>query len=163
MNTKHAKPGDVVVSDFGLYQHWSLVSDRRCEQGELMLISASKRTGTVREEPWLQVTAGNPSYITDISAEKNLPQLLHDARSRIDDWDYSVTHNNCEHFIKWAVGDKRIRSTQVRASVIGTLAGFAFSTLLGRKFRLLKLAGNAALIGGLALRAARASRAKSRR
>jgi hypothetical protein len=56
MNTLEVQAGDVVVTTFGMDPHWSLVSDKFCSLGKNMLISATKRTGTVREEPWDDVT-----------------------------------------------------------------------------------------------------------
>jgi hypothetical protein len=61
MNTLEVQAGDVVVTTFGMDQHWSLVSDKFCSLGKNMLISATKRTGTVREEPWDDVTQGKLS------------------------------------------------------------------------------------------------------
>lgn len=148
-------PGDVVVTDFGLYQHWSLVSDRRDAYGQYMLISASRRTGTVREEPFDRVTAGNPSYVAHHFYDKPLWEVLADARWQIDRWDYSLTGNNCEHFIHWATGH-RVRSSQVQASVLGTVAGVAFTTFLGPKYRVAKLIGSAVIAGGSALMASKA-------
>ena len=39
--------GDIVGTDFIVYQHWSLVSDSFCKNGLPTLISATNRTGTV--------------------------------------------------------------------------------------------------------------------
>ncbi|MCF6441060.1 hypothetical protein L1077_16610 [Pseudoalteromonas luteoviolacea] len=84
MNSQTVQPGDVVVSQFGLYQHWAVVSDMVCSQGKNMLISASKRTGTVKEEPWDTVTQGSHTYVAAIETEKSVIQILNDARSQID-------------------------------------------------------------------------------
>jgi hypothetical protein len=41
-----------------------------------MLISATKRTGTVQEEPWDDVTQGKHTYIAVSNTEKSIPQIL---------------------------------------------------------------------------------------
>jgi hypothetical protein len=76
MNNLVVQTGDVVVTQFGLYQHWSVVSDRLCSLGKNMLISATKRTGTVQEEPWDDVTQGKHTYIAVSNTEKSIPQIL---------------------------------------------------------------------------------------
>lgn len=58
MSIQNLNAGDIVVSNFDVYQHWSLVSDSLCEKGLPMLISATKRNGTVQEESWDVVTQG---------------------------------------------------------------------------------------------------------
>ena len=98
MNYLEVNAGDVVVTQFDIYQHWSIVSDQCCSLGKNMLISATKRTGTVQEEPWDDVTQGKQTYISDVSTEKSIPQVLSDARSQIGSWKYSLTDGNCEHF-----------------------------------------------------------------
>ena len=135
------QPGDVVVTDFNFgpapYQHWSLVSDRRCKKGRYMLISATDRTGTVREESWDVVTQGKKTYVTDIQFKISPSELLDRARSQIGLWDYSVRSKNCEHFIKW-VGGLKVSSAQVINGVGAGIASVAAVAALAEKPTALK-------------------------
>lgn len=160
MNNLVVKPGDVVVTQFGFYQHWSLVSDRVCVLGKNMLISATKRTGTVREEPWDEVTQGKHTYVAVSNTNKSIYHILSDARSQIGKWVYSVTDNNCEHFVKWSSGLK-VSSTQVKAGVGGAIAGGVAVVALAEKPKTVKILGGAALIAGLAVLATKAAEEKA--
>lgn len=153
-------PGDVVVTNFGIYQHWSLVTDRVCELGNYMLISATKRNGTVREEPWHIVTGGKETYVARVETVRPVQEVLANARSQIGQWAYSVTDSNCEHFVKWASGLK-MSSSQVKAGVAGSVAGVFAVATISENPKLLKFLGGALLIGGLAVLAAKVAEKKS--
>ncbi len=155
MKELEVKPGDVVVTNFGIYQHWSLVTDRKCDEGNYMLISATKRNGTVKEEPWHIVTDGKETYVAQVEGELPLSQVLANARSQIGTWVYSVTDKNCEHFVKWASGIQ-VSSTQVKAGVAGALTGAAAVAAFSENPKLIKFLGGAIVIGGLAVYAAKA-------
>ncbi|MEJ1334534.1 MAG: lecithin retinol acyltransferase family protein [Candidatus Sedimenticola sp. (ex Thyasira tokunagai)] len=155
-------PGDVVVTDFGVYQHWSLVTDRVCDQGKPMLISATKRNGTVREEPWDVVTQGKNTYVANVETSKPIHQLLADARSQIGTWAYSVTSKNCEHFINWTSGLK-VTSKQVVAGVGGAAAGATLVGMLSENPKLLKFLGGALVVGGIAVVTTRAVEKRQRK
>jgi len=155
LKTINVKPGDVVVSDFGVYQHWSIVTDRVCSDGSPMLISATKRNGTVQEEPWSEVTQGNKTYVANTQFSKSILDVLTDARSQIGSWSYSVTSNNCEHFVKWATGLK-VSSTQVKAGVAGAGAGIALVGLCSENPKFVKFLGWSVVLGGLAVLGAKA-------
>ncbi len=118
--------GDIVVTDFGSYQHYSIVTDAYCADGLPKLISATKRNGTVREESWSEVTQGKHTYIADIKSERPINEMLNLARSQIDIWSYSLLNNNCEHFVMWVAG-LQVSSKQV----IGTLSGLATGVTVG--------------------------------
>jgi hypothetical protein len=150
MNSIVVKAGDLVVTQFGVYQHWSLVSDRVCSLGKNMLISATKRTGTVQEEPWDDVTQGKHTYVAVSNSEKSISQTLQDARTQIGKWVYSVTDNNCEHFVKWSSGLK-VSSTQVKSSIGGAAVGAVAVATLSETPKAMKILGGAVLLGGVAL------------
>lgn len=152
-------PGDIVVTTFGMYQHWSLVSDRKGPDGDYMLISATKRNGTVREEEWSVVTQGKPTYITRYRSEKPLTDVLETARGQIDEWHYSVARSNCEHFVKWATGLK-LSSRQVRACIEGAVIGGVIAGLATRKPDWRNVLGGAVMAAGLAVVASRARKRK---
>ena len=149
------KPGDVVVTNFTGYQHWSLVSDKVCDQGKFMLISATERNSTVQEEPWSVVTDGKHTYVAEVETAKPVTKMLADARSQIGKWTYSLTDNNCEHFVKWATGLK-ITSTQVKAGVGGGIVGAGMVAALSENPKLAKFLFGALFVGGLAVFASRA-------
>jgi hypothetical protein len=115
-----------------------------------MLISATKRTGTVQEEPWDDVTQGKHTYIAVSNTEKSIPQILSDARSQIGNWRYSLTDHNCEHFVKWSSGLK-VSSGQVKAGVGGLAIGGVAVAALAENPKALKIVGGAVLLAGLAV------------
>ena len=157
MNNLVVQAGDVVVTQFGVYQHWSLVSDRVCSLGKNMLISATKRTGTVQEEPWDDVTQGKHTYVAVSGSDKSTSQILTDARSQIGSWSYSITDNNCEHFVKWCAGIK-VSSSQLIAGVSGAAIGAVSVAALSENPKAMKILGGAVLLGGLAVIASNASK-----
>lgn len=148
------KPGDVVVSQFGPYQHWSIVSDKMCSMGKYMLISATKRTGTVAEETWDTVTQGKTTYVANITSNKPIISILADARSQIGKWAYSVSSKNCEHFAKWSSG-LEFSSTQVKAGVGGAVTGAAAIALLAENPNAIKILSGAIVLAGIAVLAAK--------
>lgn len=129
---KNVKPGDIVVSDFGIYQHWSIVSDAICSKNKYMLISATNRCKTVREESWDEVTKGKNTYIVDLGHSLSVKEILLKARSYIGIWDYSLFSRNCEHFINLIVGNK-IKSNQVEGAVLGLVVGTMVTKLFLKK------------------------------
>ena len=157
--TAYPKPGDIVVTDFTGYQHWSLVSDKLCDLGKPFLISATKRNGTVREEPWDTVTHGKETYVADVSYLRPVSEVLVMARSQIGQWRYSLTSNNCEHFVKWVAG-LEVSSKQVVSGVAGALVGATAVGLIAEKPTTAKFLGGALLLGGLAVIASKASEKK---
>lgn len=154
------KPGNIVVTQFGLYQHWSIVSDQLCSLGKNMLISATKRMGTVQEETWDEVTQGQHTYIAVSNSEKSVAEVLSDARSQIGKWTYSVTEKNCEHFVKWSSG-LEVSSSQVKAVVGGALVGGVAVAALAENPKAIKILGGAALIAGLAIMVSKATENKN--
>ncbi|OQX39137.1 MAG: hypothetical protein B0D91_02295 [Oceanospirillales bacterium LUC14_002_19_P2] len=152
------KPGDIVVTNFPpLYQHWSLVTDRVCPNGRYMLISATDRNGTVKEETWDAVTQGKHTYIADFSYGIPLTDALVRARSQIGQWKYHLKNRNCEQFISW-VFTGSLTSKQVTMAVGGAALGAAAVGVLAKKPTFAKFLGAAVLLGGLGLVAARADK-----
>ncbi|MXR68130.1 hypothetical protein GNT65_05505 [Shewanella sp. JBTF-M18] len=156
MDSLLVSPGDVVVTDFGIYQHWSFVSDAVCSKGKPMLISATKRNGTVKEETWDIVTQGKNTYITKVQQIKPIYEVLKTARSQIGKWTYSVESKNCEHFVKWASG-LEVSSTQVVNTTAGLIAGAALVGVVAENPKFVHFVGGALLVGGIFLALTRAS------
>ncbi|HDY7489309.1 TPA: lecithin retinol acyltransferase family protein [Vibrio vulnificus] len=155
MSIQNLNPGDIVVSNFGVYQHWSLVSDSLCEKGLPMLISATQRNGTVQEESWEVVTKGKHTYPAKVTYDRPVPEVLELARSQIGKWKYSLTDRNCEHFAKWATGLK-MSSTQVVAGATGAVLGASLVGLCSENPKFAKFLGGALALGGLAVLATKA-------
>lgn len=159
MKDIRVKAGDVVVTNFGVYQHWSLVSDLTCEEGMPMLISATKRNGTVKEEPWGVVTQGKHTYVANVSYPYSVSEVLKFARSKIDNWTYSVTSNNCEHFVN-SVTKLKPSSKQVVAATSGAAIGAAFVGMCSENPKAVKFLGWSLAIAGLAVMLTKASEKK---
>ncbi|BAX55236.1 hypothetical protein FA893_16220 [Photobacterium damselae subsp. piscicida] len=136
------QPGDIVAVDFGRYDHWALVSDKVCHQGKRMLISATKRNGTVMEETWDEVTQGQKVVLSKLHCHNDVSGSLEKARSQIGVWQYSVYKRNCEHFIYWVLSDK-LRSKQVIGGVSGAVLGAIGVVTLSKKPSVLKVLGGA--------------------
>ncbi|MCM0147188.1 lecithin retinol acyltransferase family protein [Photobacterium galatheae] len=163
MDFSTIKPGDVLVSNFTFgpfpYQHWSLVSDRKCPEGYYMLISASERTGTVREETVKLVTQGAQTYIADIRLQRPIEEVIANARKQIDIWKYSVTERNCEQFLNFVAG-LGLTSGQVKAgAVFGAIGGTA-TALLSEKPTWFKILGMAVACAGVGVAASKATKKK---
>ena len=116
------QPGQLILTSFGNYEHMSIVSDCRCNDGKPMLISATARTGTVKEEPYDTVVNGRKTGLAPQQPTLPLHQVLLNARSKIGKWRYGFATRNCEVFACWAAGLK-ITSRQIN----GTLCGAAFA------------------------------------
>ena len=115
-----------------------------------MLISATKRNGTVREESWDVVTHGKRTYVVNAELAEPLLVMLANARAQIDSWKYDVTSRNCEHFVKWVAGFE-VTSTQVVAAGAGGLTGAALVATLCEDPKWFKFLGGILLVGGLAV------------
>ncbi|NOY25059.1 MAG: hypothetical protein GXP62_04215 [Oligoflexia bacterium] len=109
MHPAHIDPGTVVgipasVAGGALtVQHMGIVSDHQDEHGLPLVISASKKTGRVSEETWLQFTGGQDATIYDFLGSLPGDQVVRRARSKLGTrWDLLVA--NCEHFVHWAHG-----------------------------------------------------------
>lgn len=116
------RPGDLIVTSMGSYEHYSIVSDRKCPLGKLMLISARAETGTVREEPYDDVVRGNKTGHARRQPDLPIYVILKNARSRIGTWRYNYMTQNCETFANWACGLK-----PTSRQVGGVLSGIAIS------------------------------------
>jgi len=155
------KPGDVVVTDMGVYQHWSLVSNKRSEDGEYMLISASDRKKTVAEEHWHATTHGKLTYVAEHQAIFPVDEVLRNARSMIGKWKYNVTNRNCEHFVNF-VTKGELTSKQVKAGLAAGTIGALAAAALSDDPKVVKVAGVALLCAGVAVFASKAAEKSTR-
>lgn len=121
----------IVIVYMGVYEHWALVSDKFSD-GKPMLISNSWRNGTVREESWDQVVGNKPYKVHKIQSTKPVEYILSRARSAISRVKYSLTHYNCEHFVREVITGTA-KSDQVRKAI--GISGLA----LGAYFLLSKI------------------------
>ncbi len=105
MNVKNKfKPGQLITTDFGTYMHYSIVSDAWCDQGELMLISATAKTNTVTEEPYDDLVRGRSTQLASSQSSRPVDEILSKARSQIGKWEYRLINGNCEDFVYWRLG-----------------------------------------------------------
>jgi len=119
-----------------------------------MLISATKRSGTVLEEPWDTVVGGRETVVVDMELRQSVSEVLAFARSHIGMWKYSITDRNCEHFVK-SVNGYEITSKQVQAGIVGAIAGVGLVGGLSENPNLIKFLGAAVLVAGIAVYAVR--------
>ena len=123
------RPGDLIKTSKGLFWHFSIVSNRRCTRGKLMLISARKETGTVCEEPYDGVVGGRMTVHARHQSALPPYKILRRARSQIGEWRYDCVTQNCENFANWAYG-LEARSTQAEGVVTG-IALFLTAVIAG--------------------------------
>ncbi|GAA0685405.1 lecithin retinol acyltransferase family protein [Marinobacterium maritimum] len=155
MTIQTVLPGNVVVTDFGAYQHFSLASDQLSSNGFPKLISATKRTGTVQEEEWDAVTQGKTTFVAKVpETDLAVSVILERARSHIGQWKYSITGSNCEHFVNTVRGLK-FDSKQVSAGVSGAMLGAALVGTLSEKPTTFKFLLGALAVGGIAVAASK--------
>lgn len=107
--------------------HVGIVTDRSDQRGLPHVISASKRTGLVREETWSEFTQGAAVVRQNIGGRLPSHEVLRRARSQIGE-EWSLLWANCEHFVRWAHGLPR-ESPQLKAAVATTTV-FAFGALV---------------------------------
>lgn len=153
----NAAPGDIVVTNFGSYQHYSIISDRCDASGQFMLISATSRNGTVLEESFETVTQGKHSYIAKIESSLDAEQRLARARAQCQRWSYHLVNANCEHFAHWVLGEKA-QSKQVKLALRGVSYGVTIASLILKKPSPTKLVLSAAGSALFALYKARAAK-----
>lgn len=148
---KGMTPGSTLAVDCGAFTHYAIISDQLGPDGMPKLISASKRTGTVKEETWSDVISNEKTKILPFVGTLTAEEVLSKARSRIGSWVYSVLSFNCEHFVNWCNNlpftSKQITTSASLASIgaiigynmpkehktIGTIVGIAAGVLLGLK------------------------------
>ena len=123
MNREHAfKPGDIIVSDRGLYRHYGVYA------GDGMVIHYASKDGDfgpdvrVRETE-LERFSGEGKHrlalytVNGTGTECFSPEeTVARARSRLGEKRYSLVFNNCEHFAMWCkCGESK--SVQVEKAV----------------------------------------------
>ncbi|WP_370293619.1 lecithin retinol acyltransferase family protein [Thalassolituus sp.] len=146
---RYPEPGDVIVVDCGAFDHFALASDTYCASGKPMLIGASQRTGTVKEEAWGTVVGNNRYKIVKAANRQSAEDTLQRAKSRINSWSYNLAFRNCEHFVNWARHLEPESKQVLAAGTAGTIAGVA-TQLMCESPKLWKTAlgiGVGALIG----------------
>ena len=155
MCTHNFQPGDVVVSNFAGYQHWSIVSDRKCNKNNYMLISANRRSGTVSEESFEVVTQNSQTFkVSGFEGIKN-NSLIGRARACVGKWKYSFIKANCEHFVFFILTGNA-NSEQVNnglAGGFGALLGVAITSKKLHVSQLILILGLAGYISVFATRA----------
>jgi hypothetical protein len=134
MSPLHLRPGTVVTVQmkglFKLAHHFALVSDRIGSDGLPMVVTNSGEIGGPGEQPWTDFVKGR-SYRAFYPSTLPGATVLYNAYSMFNTR-YNFLHWNCEHFANACHG-RPAQSHQIRGGLM-----------------------LAALMGGLALAAARA-------
>lgn len=117
------KAGDAIKVFHPTYVHYGIVSDRIGPDGHPMIIDHSMATGTVAERSWGEATGGKTVSKSDLDSDRSPYQIILAARQLIGKAKYSLTHFNCEAFVRHVMGLSPT-SKQVTASVVSVpLAG----------------------------------------
>lgn len=147
---KTLKPGTVIEVCYPIFKHYAIVSDQIVD-GHPTLISLSRRTNTVTEEPWQKVTQGRRTKISPIHGQLPGNIVVANARAcmRTKDLRWNLLTFNCEHFVRLVHG-LTVESDQVKSAVKGAAIGI-LSTLLLPKVTLTRvvLFASTGLISGL--------------
>jgi hypothetical protein len=132
-------PGTVIEVCYPIFKHYAVVSDRYVD-GHPTLISLSRRSNTVTEEPWRQATQGRRINISPIHGRLPGHIVVANARACIgaEQLRWNLLTSNCEHFVRLVHG-LPVQSDQVRNAVKGAVVG-ALGTLLLPKVTLTRLA-----------------------
>jgi hypothetical protein len=102
------KKGDHLVSDRGLYTHHGIyIGDNKVIH--YSGLSDDIESGPIEIVDLEEFHKGNGYYVESHSNKKySSEEIVRRAKSRLGEDSYSVTGNNCEHFVNWAIEDKHI-------------------------------------------------------
>jgi len=122
--------GAVIEVCYPIFKHYAIVCDRHVN-GYPTLISLSRRTGAITEEPWHQVTRERPIHISPIRGPLSGPAVVANARAlmRRRAMKWNLLTCNCEHFVRLAHG-LPAHSSQVRTAIKGAVIGAASTVVL---------------------------------
>jgi hypothetical protein len=118
--------GRPIAIPFGIvFEHFAVISRHSISENPT-LIALSMSQGRVTEEPWsIVVGRSRWRYATELEGILPPQQILARARATIGTHGYDLHKRNCEHFVRWATGNK-VESKQVKAayaiSLLTTLA-----------------------------------------
>lgn len=147
MKSKLLQPGQPVKIGRRGYNHYAIVSDRSAG-GKPMLISLSRRTGTVAEESWDAVVQGRRVTPSALRSELPAPEIVARARAQCGRKRYRLLTANCEHFVREALG-LPARSRQLETAAGAGATSLLLALRLARVHPLVAVAAGAAgmLIG----------------
>ncbi len=131
--------GTIIEVCYPIFKHYAIVSDRFYGEHP-MLISVSRRTNAVTEEPWLQVTRGRRINISPIHGQLPGHIVVANARACVEakDLRWNLLTFNCEHFVRLVHG-LPVESVMVQSAVKGAVVG-ALGTLLLPQVTLTRMA-----------------------
>lgn len=131
-------PGTVIEVCYPIFKHYAIVSDQ-FKDGHPTLISLSRRTNAVTEEPWRQVTQGRRINVSSIHGGLPAHIVVANARACVEaaELRWNLLTFNCEHFVRLVHG-LPVASNQVQSAVKGAAIG-VLGTLLLPKVTLTRL------------------------
>lgn len=135
------EPFSILALDCGYFTHVAFISDRIGADGYPMLIGASERTGTVKEEMWSDIVGGSRFEIIENPGELSVVEVLRNARNQIGNWRYNLLNNNCEHFVNWASGLPKTSKQVASGVMLGATVAAATYALAEENKGLKALAG----------------------
>jgi hypothetical protein len=122
-------PGAVVsVPWFMGIRHVGLVTDTWLDDGPTVI--SNSKAGGVIEQTWTQFCAGHRAKFEAISGSRCGQHAVAWARRQLGS-SYSLFADNCEHFVREALGAKR-ESPQLQSAFVG-LGLLAFAVALTRR------------------------------
>ena len=101
--------------------HVGIVTERTDHRGLPYVISASKRSGMVLEEPWEDFHQGASVRLVDLRGDLDAQEVIGRARERVGHV-WSLFFANCEHFVRWAHGIPE-ESPQLQRGVAAVATG----------------------------------------
>lgn len=114
-------PGEAVYVKVGLIKHYGIVT----ELGTI--INSSKRRGAVMEETIESFSEGRQILRASFQAALAPHEVINRARSKLGER-WRLLDENCEHFVRWALGLKKTSE-----QVVGWMLAGLLTYLLTRK------------------------------
>lgn len=108
-------------------------------------LAAGLSAGPVEEVDLASFRAGRRTWVRQHASPKFTPdQVVERARSRLSENGYSVTANNCEHFVLWCINDIH-SSKQVNHAVTGGTPAIGFMAAVSARWAVASVGAKAGL------------------
>ncbi len=123
VNGEKLRPGDhLVTSRFGFTHHGIYVG--RWQVIHYARLSDGLKSGPVELISFAEFTRGEAVRVrAENDARYTRAEIVGRSLTRLGESRYSISTNNCEHFVNWCVNGES-RSAQVRTAGLSTLFGW---------------------------------------